>query len=221
MHGSLVILTGASGAGKTAIAKAIEAEHPSITVFRFDTIGVPSEEVMASFGTGYQPGGAWQRAMTLKWFERIVEELTLGKTVLFEGQMRIAFIQEALTAFAIKNARILCVECDDATRNHRLTHDRLQPELANESMAGWSRYLHQEATQAGYEVLDTTKLSLAESVRVVQALLEKREAMKAVSSGPFAVLLLFYRVSTNSRSSPEKYLLPGMRELRRKLGSRP
>ena len=38
----LVIMTGASGSGKTAIAKAIEVGHPSISVFRFDTIGVPS-----------------------------------------------------------------------------------------------------------------------------------------------------------------------------------
>jgi predicted kinase len=60
----LVIMTGASGSGKTTIAKAIEVYHPSITVFRFDNIGVPSAEVMASFGTDHQPGGAWQRAMT-------------------------------------------------------------------------------------------------------------------------------------------------------------
>jgi hypothetical protein len=66
----LVIMTGASGSGKTAIAKAIEVGQPSILVFRFDTIGVPSADVMASFGTAHQPGGAWQRAMTLKWFER-------------------------------------------------------------------------------------------------------------------------------------------------------
>jgi hypothetical protein len=48
--------------------------------------------------------------------------------------MRIAFIQEALTAFAIKSARVLCVECDDSTRTQRLIHERLQLELANESM---------------------------------------------------------------------------------------
>jgi dephospho-CoA kinase len=44
----LIIMTGASGSGKTAIANAIEVDHPSITVFRFDSIGVPSAEVMAS-----------------------------------------------------------------------------------------------------------------------------------------------------------------------------
>jgi hypothetical protein len=169
----LVIITGASGSGKTAIARTIEMDHPSITVFRFDTIGVPSAAVMARFGVGHQPGGAWQRAMTLKWLERIAPIVAAGQTVLFEGQMRIAFIQEALTTFAIQNARVLCVECDDATRSRRLTQDRLQPELADESMRGWSRYLHQEAVEAGCRILDTTHLSLEDSVRTVLHLLEE------------------------------------------------
>lgn len=172
---ALVILTGASGSGKTAIAHAIELSDPSIAVFRFDTIGVPSPEVMAAFGAGHQPGGAWQRAMTLQWFERIAPLLNAGKTVLLEGQMRIAFIQEALAAFAIENARILCVECDDSTRSRRLTQDRLQPELANESTIGWSRYLHREAVEAGYAILDTTNLSLEDSVQVVLSLLRREE----------------------------------------------
>lgn len=170
---AFVIMTGASGSGKTAIARAIEESHPSITVFRFDTIGVPSAEVMTAFGNDHQPGGAWQRAMTLKWVERIKPLLVAGETVLFEGQMRIAFIHEALRASNIENARVLCVECDDSTRTRRLTHDRLQPELANESMMGWSRYLHREALEAGCEVLDTTNLSLSESVKYVLSILEE------------------------------------------------
>lgn len=169
---ALVIMTGASGSGKTAIAEAIEVKDPSITVFRFDSIGVPSADVMAGFGTGHQPGGAWQRAMTLKWFERIAPLSNAGKRVLFEGQMRIAFILEALAAFPIKNARVLCVECDDSTRTRRLTQNRLQPELANESMINWSRYLHQEAVNAGYDILDTTNLSLADSVQAVLSVLQ-------------------------------------------------
>jgi len=172
---SLVIMTGASGSGKTAIAETIEANHPSITVFRFDTVGVPSAEIMATFGTGHQPGGAWQRAMTLHWFERIASTLAAGRSVLFEGQMRIAFIEEALNTFAIRNARILCVECDDTTRIRRLMHDRLQPELADEGMLGWSRYLHQEAIEAGHEILDTTNLSLNESVRRVLSILKESQ----------------------------------------------
>jgi hypothetical protein len=169
----LVIMTGASGSGKTAIAKTIELHHPSITVFRFDTIGVPSAAVMATFGTGDQPGGAWQRAMTLQWLERIAPLVAAGQTVLFEGQMRIAFIQEALATSGIENAHIVCVECDDSTRSRRLTQDRLQPELADESMMDWSRYLHQEAVEAGWQILDTTHLSLRDSVRAVLRILEE------------------------------------------------
>jgi hypothetical protein len=176
MTGSLVVLAGASGGGKTTIALAIERGHPEFLVFRFDTIGVPSPEVMASFGTGHQPGGAWQRAMTLKWFERIAPLLHAGRSILFEGQMRIAFIQEALAVYHISHARVILVECDDQIRTARLTYDRQQPELANNSMMGWSRYLHQEAVEAGYEILDTGLASLSESVeRIVSYLYEKRE----------------------------------------------
>jgi hypothetical protein len=87
----LVILTGASGSGKTTIAKTIEVEHPSIAVFRVDTIGVPSAAVMPTYGAGFQPGGAWQRAATLQWLERIAPIVAAGQTVLFEGQMRNRF----------------------------------------------------------------------------------------------------------------------------------
>lgn len=169
---ALVIMTGASGSGKTAIAQAIEEMCPLVTVFRFDTIGVPSPEAMAAFGNGHQPGGAWQRAMTFEWLERIAPLLGEGKTVLFEGQMRVAFLREALHACKIAGARILCVECDEATRRRRLVQDRLQPELANERMMSWSRYLHQEAVEAGCEILDTTQLSLSDSARYVLSVLQ-------------------------------------------------
>ena len=40
-------------------------------------------------------------------------------------------------------------------------------------MMGWSRYLHEETIKAGYEILDTTNLSLADSVDVVLRILEE------------------------------------------------
>jgi len=46
-------------------------------------------------------------------------------------------------------------------------------DLAKESMMGWSRYLHEETIKAGYEILDTTNLSLADSVDVVLRILEE------------------------------------------------
>ena len=114
--------------------------------------------------------------MTLQWFGRIAETLASGSPVLFEGQMRIAFMQEAFEVHGIEGARVICVECDDITRTGRLTNERLQPELASESMKGWSRYLHQEAIEAGFEILDTTGLSPAESTAHILNALQTVEA---------------------------------------------
>ena len=168
----LVILTGASGSGKTTIAEQIERQHPKLArVFRFDSIGVPSsEERIARWGTGSGPGGGWQRAMTIEWLARIARDLgTLP--VLFEGQMRLSFIMEGLATAGIAQARIVLVHCDDATRMHRLRNERNQPDLANPDMMNWARFLRGEAEAGGFELLDTSKISIEGSVGYVCNLL--------------------------------------------------
>lgn len=163
MTASLVILTGASGSGKTTLARAVQQTGSAHgEVLFFDSVGVPSAEAMRAFGDGHQPGGAWQRATTLDWIKRIDARLKTGTSVLFEGQMRIAFIHEALALSGIEGAHIILVDCDDATRRARLHTDRNQPELANADMMAWSRYLRDEATQAGCEILDTGLIPLNE-----------------------------------------------------------
>jgi hypothetical protein len=174
MAASLVILTGASGSGKTTLAREIQTQKlPGCEVLFFDSIGVPSIEGMRTFGTGHQPGGAWQRAMTLQWMERIALLLRAGTSLLFEGQMRIAFILEALEASGIPNAHIVLVDCDNATRRARLHLDRNQPELANADMMGWSDYLRNEAMQTGCEILDTASLPFPDCCeRILQLLVQ-------------------------------------------------
>ena len=88
----------------------------------------------AETSRGGLSGGAWQRAFTLNWIERIAPILAFGKPVLFEAQMRVPFIQEGLSLQGISHAHIIFVECDDQTRDARLVHDRQQPELANENI---------------------------------------------------------------------------------------
>jgi gluconate kinase len=64
-----VVLTGASGSGKTAIAEAVAsryAEH--VDVYHFERVGVPPlEQMIAEYGSGE----AWQRAMTFEWMAKL------------------------------------------------------------------------------------------------------------------------------------------------------
>lgn len=156
----LIIITGASGAGKTTIAKALLKRHKNIRCFFFDSIGVPPvEQMIAEYGSGE----GWQRGKTIEWLAKIKQENLIGP-VLFEGQSRISFIQEAIEENNILDVEIILVDCDDAVRDERLRGPRGQPELSNSEMMNWARYLREEALDANLEILDTTERSLDESV---------------------------------------------------------
>ena len=64
-----IVITGASGAGKTAAVDALEARGlPGVRCFHFDSIGVPSiEDMEREHGGGEQ----WQQWATTTWIERL------------------------------------------------------------------------------------------------------------------------------------------------------
>jgi dephospho-CoA kinase len=158
----LVVLTGASGAGKTTIAKAFAQAHPALAeVHFFDRIGVPSlEEMTAQFGSPEE----WQRLKTIEWMKTLAARMLTHPNILFDGQARSEFIRQGQREAGIRDVRIVLVDCDDATRIHRLTHDRHQPELANDRMMNWARLLRQEAEREGEMILDTSCLTLSDAV---------------------------------------------------------
>jgi hypothetical protein len=166
---AFVILTGASGSGKTAIAEAVAARHgEQVDVHHFDSIGVPSpERMIADWGSGE----AWQRAMTHEWMARIGTAPRIGRRVLLEGQMRLSFVVEATTAAGITDYILILVDCDDATRTNRLLSDRRQENLATPAMMNWAQYLRDEATQLRCIILDTLHLSLDDCVQRAWTLL--------------------------------------------------
>ena len=163
-----VVLTGASGSGKTTIARCVQQQHSAThEVVFFDSVGVPA--------TGHGNGESWQRATTMAWMVKIRGLLAAGRPVLFEGQMRIAFILEALAEAGITGAQVILADCSDHVRYARLRTDRHQPELANPTMLSWARYLREEARDAGFEILDTGRHPLAECVDYISQRLGIRD----------------------------------------------
>lgn len=136
-------------------------------------MGLPPAEIMAGYGPLDGPGGPSQRGFALYWIGQIAPTLSNGRPVLLEHQCRIAFIQEALKRHGVSEAKVVLVECDDSTRDARLMYERDSPLLANEQMRNWSRYLHREALDAGYEILDTGVTPLAESAAQIVSYLAR------------------------------------------------
>ena len=126
----------------------------------FDKIGVPSEkEMIEKYGSGEQ----WQRIKTEEWVKKIAEEYApKEKQVVLEGQMRPSFIVEACKKLGIENYKIILFDCADEKRNERVV-ERGHPELVNEKMKNWAKFLREEAGKLNLKVVDTTDLSEKES----------------------------------------------------------
>jgi hypothetical protein len=163
----LVILTGASGSGKTTIANRIALRSArDIEVHSFDSAGVPPyAQMIAEHGSAER----WQRMTTFQWFARLAALREKQSRILFEGQMRPSVVAEAAKAQGIDEYSLILLDCDEATRSRRLRLGRGQPDLDNPTMANWARYLRSEAREGGYEIIDTSNLPLAACVQRVLA----------------------------------------------------
>jgi ABC-type taurine transport system ATPase subunit len=157
-----LVVIGASGAGKTAAVRALAARTlPDVACFHFDTIGVPSPEVMLrDFGGGE----AWQAWATNQWLDRL-ERIEPGvRVAVLDGQTRPSFV---LTPAAGRTPRyrqveIVLLDCERNVREERLRTERQQPELITEKMQTWAAYLRGQADALNLAIVDTTTLSIVE-----------------------------------------------------------
>ncbi|HEV7553948.1 MAG TPA: hypothetical protein VGO00_00760 [Kofleriaceae bacterium] len=161
---ALLCVTGASGAGKTTIVRALP-----LTVLHFDSLGVPPEaEMIAGWGSGER----WQEAMTAFWIRTACDVHRTKPVVVLEGQFDPRFARTACEAAGVVYA-IAVLDVADEVRRRRLT-ERGQPELASDQMMNWGRYLREASCDA---VIDTDRpvdVVIGEVASIAQALVDRR-----------------------------------------------
>jgi len=172
---AILVLTGASGAGKTAlILKLNELAIPGVTGINCDRIKVDARE-----------GSSDPQAEVLRyWISHLSQPETGIELAVLDTQIRPHRALEVLSEAAIDYAQIVLVDCDPVKRNQRLHMDRGQPELANPRMDCWAAYLRGQADALKLSIIDTSNdpldKSLAELEFSVRDLLNKIRNSSAI-----------------------------------------
>lgn len=157
----ILVITGASGSGKTAVVEALAAAPiPGTSYQHFDSLGVPTAAVMtAQYGSPEQ----WQVARTHEWITRLATQAGSPALAVLEGQVRPSVVAEAFRANRVRFGRILLIDCSPEVRAFRLRQSRGQPQLASSQMMAWAAYLRGQADALQIPTLDTTHLTLHEA----------------------------------------------------------
>lgn len=164
---ALLVVTGASGAGKTTLVRALEARRRAdVGCYYFDDIGVPSPQEMERVHGG---GAQWQAAATEAWIRRLARNDDGVAVAVLDAQVRPSLVLEALRRHPVARARIVLVDCGYGERHARLRGPRGQPELATAEMDRWAAYLRGQADALSLPVIDTTHLGIEEAAALLAA----------------------------------------------------
>jgi dephospho-CoA kinase len=141
----IILITGASGSGKTTVLKELQKSLPyeQISIFHFDDIGVPSLETMIQ---EYGSPENWQQAMTELWITKL-SKIKETKLIFLEGSFNPEFAINTLRKLSIKDYKLFCIHSDRAIREQRLQHQRNQPELITNNMEKFAQLLKQKTIE--------------------------------------------------------------------------
>ncbi len=164
---TLYFIIGSSGSGKTTAVKNLQKEGlVDAEFFFFDSVGVPShEEMVAKFGGGE----GWQKWGTSHWVKK-AKELLANRVVILDGQTRPSFIEEACKDEEIDDYKIILIDCSDEERTKRLI-ERGQPELVNDTLPTWSKYLRNECEKRNCARIDNTDFTQEQTKEALKKLL--------------------------------------------------
>ena len=159
---AILVVTGASGSGKTTTVRALEARAlPGVRCYYFDAVGVLAAGALErEFGS---PEG-WQAVTTRAWLDRLAANPDSADVYVLDGQTRPSFVRSAVERVATALVRVVLLDCTAHTRHARLAGPRGQPELSNQRMDCWAAYLRGQADALELPVIDTTNLGIDAAV---------------------------------------------------------
>jgi hypothetical protein len=151
---ALLCITGASGAGKTAVLDALRAkiEARVLPALAFDSLGVPSDDEMQA---AWESPRGWQKAMTYHWVYTAKHVYRTHPLVVLEGAFDPQYAIAACTAHRIARFAVVLLHAEPAVRRDRLAK-RGQPELDTDDMTKWASYLYEQTQLLGGVVVDSS-----------------------------------------------------------------
>jgi hypothetical protein len=154
MH--ILVVTGASGVGKTASVRALEARAlPGVRCFYFDSMGVPTPEAMQrDHGSAEQ----WQAWATDWWLHELDTLDPAVRVAVLDGQTRPSHVAAAAKAVN-STVHTVLLDCRQSEREQRLIGGRGQPELVTTEMNCWAAYLRGQADALALPIVDTSRLA--------------------------------------------------------------
>jgi len=165
---AILVVTGASGAGKTAAVEALHARAlPGVRCFHFDSIGVPTLETMEREHGGPE---RWQAQATHRWLARLAGLGDSVQVAILDAQTRPSTVIAAPGAGTAWRARVVLLDCAPEVRAARLRGPRGQAELATARMDQWAAYLRGQADALALPVIDTTALTIAQAADQLERL---------------------------------------------------
>ena len=167
---AILVLTGASGAGKTTLTlKLNELAIPGVKGINCDRVKIEVDETAGSTDR--------QADILRYWISQLSPPETGIELAVLDTQIRPHRALEVLSEAAIDYTQIVLVDCDPVKRNQRLHMERASPELANPRMDCWAAYLRGQADALKLSIIDTSNdpmdKSLAELELLVRNLLTR------------------------------------------------
>jgi dephospho-CoA kinase len=156
---AILVLTGASGAGKTTLAlKLNELAIPGIKGINCDRVEIEKTADSSD-----------RQADILRYWISHLSQTGLELAVL-DTQIRPHRALAVLNEAAVEYAQVVLVDCDPVKRNERLHMDRSQPELASARMDCWAAYLRGQADALKLSIIDTSTDLLDQSLAQLELL---------------------------------------------------